>query len=50
MNKSITTPKEPVKLEEDSVRFYPLSGHTLGQVETWGVRPSVSELPGSVVI
>jgi len=30
-----------VKLEEDSVRFYPLSRHTLGQVETWGVGPLV---------
>ncbi len=39
-----------VKLEEDSVRFYPLSRHTLGQVETWGVGPSVTELPRSVII
>lgn len=39
-----------VKLEEDNVRFYPLSRHTLGQVETWGVGPSVTELPRSVVI
>ncbi len=42
--------RKRVKLEEDSVRFYPLSGHTLGQVETWGVGPSVTDLPGSVVI
>ncbi|MCL1472489.1 CRISPR-associated endonuclease Cas2 [Argonema antarcticum] len=42
--------RERVKLEEDNVRFYPLSGHTLGQVETWGVGPSVTELPGSVII
>ncbi len=39
-----------VKLEEDSVRFYPLSRHTLGQVETWGVGPLVTELPKSVII
>jgi CRISPR-associated protein Cas2 len=28
-----------VKLEEDSIRFYPLSGHTLEQVEVWGGVP-----------
>jgi CRISPR-associated protein Cas2 len=39
-----------VKLQEDSVRFYPLSRHTLGQVETWGVGPPVTELPRSVII
>ena len=39
-----------VKLEEDNVRFYPLSRHTLGQVETWGVGPLVTELPRSVII
>ncbi len=42
--------KKVVKLSEDSVRFYPLSRHTLGQVETWGVGPSVTGLPGSVII
>lgn len=42
--------KKMVKLEEDSVRFYPLSRHTLGQLETWGVGPPVTELPGSVII
>jgi CRISPR-associated protein Cas2 len=39
-----------VKLEEDSVRFYPLSRHTSGQVETWGVGPPITEFPGSVII
>ena len=42
--------KKRVKLAEDSIRFYPLSRHTLGQVETWGVGPPVTELPGSVII
>lgn len=42
--------RKQIKLEEDSVRFYPLSGHTLGQVETWGVGPSVTQMPGSVII
>jgi len=31
--------QERVKLSEDSVRFYPLSKHTLSQVETWGEPP-----------
>lgn len=38
-----------LKLEEDSVRFYPLSRHTLGQVEVWG-GPPVTKMPGSVII
>ncbi len=42
--------KKQVKLEEDSVRFYPLSRHTLGQVETWGVGPAVTKAPGSTII
>ncbi len=37
-----------VKLSEDSVRFYPLSRHTLAQVEVWN-GPPVTTLPGSVV-
>lgn len=39
-----------VKLEEDSVRFYPLSGHTLEQVEAWGAGPSVTQEPGSMIV
>jgi CRISPR-associated protein Cas2 len=38
-----------VKLEEDSVRFYPLSRHTLEQVEIWGGVP-LTEPFRSVVI
>lgn len=38
-----------VKLSEDSVRFYPLSKHTLNQVETWG-DPPLTKMPGSVII
>jgi CRISPR-associated protein Cas2 len=38
-----------VKLEEDSVRFYPLSGHTLSQVEILGGVP-LSQPPGSTII
>ena len=36
-----------VKLEEDSVRFYPISAHTLGQVDLWGGVP-LTEVPGSL--
>ena len=39
-----------VKLEEDNVRFYPLSTHTLSQVETWGVGVPVIEPPGSIIV
>lgn len=38
-----------VKREEDSVRFYPLSGHTLSEVEVWGGVP-LSEPPNSTII
>jgi CRISPR-associated protein Cas2 len=41
--------RKPVKLSEDSVRFYPLSRHTLDQIEIWGGVP-VTALPGSTVI
>ena len=40
--------KKRVK-SEDSVRFYPLSRHTLALVETWG-EPPVTKMPGSVII
>jgi len=38
-----------LKLEEDSVRFYPISAHTLGQVDLWGGVP-LTEVPGSIII
>lgn len=41
--------KPRTKLSEDSIRFYPLSKHTFGQVETWG-EPQITKMPGSVVI
>jgi len=41
--------KPRVKLAEDSVRFYPLSGHTLSQVEIWG-EPPLTPMPGSTII
>lgn len=41
--------RKKIKLSEDSVRFYPLSGHTLNQIEAWG-NPPVTTLPGSIII
>lgn len=41
--------KQRVNLIEDSVRFYPLSGHTVSQVEVWG-EPPVTPVPGSVIV
>lgn len=38
-----------VQVPEDSVRFYPLSGHTSNQVEIWGDIPVISP-PGSIVV
>lgn len=34
---------------EDSIRFYPLSGHTLRQIEVWG-GPPVTKPPESLII
>jgi CRISPR-associated protein Cas2 len=38
-----------LKLGEDSVRFYPLSAHTLGQVVLWGGVP-LTDWPSSTII
>ncbi|MBW4422270.1 MAG: CRISPR-associated endonuclease Cas2 [Myxacorys californica WJT36-NPBG1] len=38
-----------VKLPEDSVRMYPLSRHTVEQVEVWGGVP-LTERQGSIVV
>ncbi|MHC5755715.1 MAG: CRISPR-associated endonuclease Cas2 [Nostoc sp.] len=42
--------RKKLNLTEDSLRFYPLSRHTLSQVKSWGVGPSVIEPPSSVII
>ncbi len=42
--------KKRVKLQEDSIRFYPLSQHTLGQIEAWGVSEPITQLPGSTIV
>ncbi len=41
--------KKKIKTEEDSVRVYPISRHTLEQVEVWGGVPLV-KLRGSVIV
>ena len=41
--------KKVVRLPEDSVRMYPLSGHTLEQVEILGGLP-LTERQGSIVV
>ena len=38
-----------VKVEEDSIRFYPISKHTVDQVEAWGGLP-VMRPQGSIII
>lgn len=42
--------KKRIKSSEDSVRLYPLSGHTLAQIEVWGVGPAVTSPPSSVIV
>lgn len=42
--------KKKVKLTEDNIRFYPLSRHTLGQVDVWGIGLPLTEFPSSVII
>ncbi|MEG5088006.1 MULTISPECIES: CRISPR-associated endonuclease Cas2 [unclassified Microcoleus] len=39
-----------IKLDDHSIRFYPVSRHTLGQVEVLGVGAPVTKAPGSVII
>jgi CRISPR-associated protein Cas2 len=41
--------KKQVILAEDSIRFYPVSSHTLENIEVWGGLP-VSQMPGSVIV
>jgi len=41
--------KKLIDLKEDSLRFYPLSQHTLNQVEIWG-EPPLTQPPQSIII
>jgi CRISPR-associated protein Cas2 len=38
-----------VNIGEDSIRFYPISRHTLGQVTVWG-EPPLTQSPGSTIV
>ncbi|AFZ47045.1 CRISPR-associated protein, Cas2 family [Cyanobacterium stanieri PCC 7202] len=42
--------KRVFKQEEDNLRFYPISDHTLRQVETWGQGSPPTNPPKSKVI
>lgn len=39
-----------LKLDQDSVRFYPVSSHTFGRVEAWGVGPPINPGPQSTIV
>lgn len=41
--------KKIFNLSEDSLRFYPLSGHTLSQVEVWGNPPLTKSFDSIIV-
>ncbi|MBW4507993.1 MAG: CRISPR-associated endonuclease Cas2 [Scytonematopsis contorta HA4267-MV1] len=41
--------KKVINLDEDNLRFYPLSGHTLKQIEVWGGLPII-KAPDSIII
>jgi CRISPR-associated protein Cas2 len=41
--------RKVVKMDEDSVRFYPISRHTLGQVVIWG-EPPLTQASGSTIV
>jgi CRISPR-associated protein Cas2 len=36
--------------EEDNLRFYPISKHTLAQVEIWGITPEITTPIESVIV
>lgn len=38
------------KSEEDNLRFYPVSRHTLTQVEIWGVGAEITQPATSVIV
>lgn len=42
--------KKIFKDEEDNLRFYPISDHTLNQVETWGRGSQPTKPPKSIII
>ena len=41
--------KDRVDVREDSIRFYPISGHTLEQVEVWGGVPITKKSSSTII-
>jgi CRISPR-associated protein Cas2 len=41
--------KYKINLSEDSIRFYPISGHTSEKIQVWGGVPMIS-MPGSIIV
>ncbi len=41
--------RERIKEEEDSIRVYPISGHTLGYIETWGGLPITRSSSSTII-
>ena len=39
-----------IKSDEDNIRIYPITRHTLEQVKTWGVGTSLTSPPSSIII
>lgn len=42
--------KKRINLDEDSIRIYPITRHTLQQVQTWGVGKELTKSPSSTII
>ncbi|HEY9768491.1 MAG TPA: CRISPR-associated endonuclease Cas2 [Coleofasciculaceae cyanobacterium] len=42
--------KKKIKLDEDSIRIYPITRHTLQQVTTWAIGNNLTQLPSSTII
>ncbi|BAZ46098.1 hypothetical protein NIES4102_31260 [Chondrocystis sp. NIES-4102] len=42
--------KKRINLDEDNIRIYTISRHTLQQVKTWGVGKELTKSPGSIII
>ena len=41
--------KDRVDMKEDSIRFYPISSHTLGKIEIWGGVPIMKNNVSTVI-
>ncbi|MBR8829389.1 MAG: CRISPR-associated endonuclease Cas2 [Gomphosphaeria aponina SAG 52.96 = DSM 107014] len=42
--------RKRIKEEEDNIRFYPVSRHTLSRVQVWGQGPSLTQASGSIIV